>query len=70
MTGDHDQQWGKYSGDYQTSAWLKDVIETPFLEGQFKSIAQKALDRGKPWKALDIGCGMGRYTVRLLQAGG
>ncbi|KAG0600000.1 hypothetical protein M758_12G192500 [Ceratodon purpureus] len=69
MTENQDQQWGKYSADYNSGAWVKDAVEAPFLEGHFKSFAQKALDRGKPWKALDIGCGMGRYTIRLLQAG-
>lgn len=68
MTGDLDEQWGKYTDDYGSGVWLKDVLEIPFLESQFKSFAEKVAERG-PWKALDIGCGMGKYTTKLLQAG-
>lgn len=68
MMGDLNDEWGKYTDDYGSGIWLKDVLEIPFLESHFKSFAEKASDRG-PWKALDIGCGLGKYTTRLLQAG-
>jgi len=68
MTGDVNEEWGKYADDYGSGVWLKDVLEIPFLESHFKSFDEKVSDRG-PWKALDIGCGMGKYTTRLLQAG-
>nr|PNR32567.1 hypothetical protein PHYPA_024509 [Physcomitrium patens] len=67
--GDEDQQWVKYKDDYHEGVWAKDVLEIPFLEGFFKSFAEEKLKQGKPWKALDVGCGMGKYTTRLLRAG-
>lgn len=68
MTSGVDEEWGKYADDYGSGVWLKDVLEIPFLESHFKSFAEKIAKRG-PWKALDVGCGMGKYTTRLLQAG-
>ncbi|XP_024364852.1 uncharacterized protein [Physcomitrium patens] len=66
---DEDQQWGKYKDDYHEGVWVKDVLEIPFLEGLFKRFADEKLKQGNPWKALDVGCGMGKYTTRLLRAG-
>lgn len=60
-------QWNTFADDFDGSAWVKDEVEIPFCEAQFKSFAETR--EGAPWKALDVGCGMGKYTVKLMQAG-
>jgi len=46
LTGDVDEQWGKYTDDYDSGVWLKDVVEIPLLESHFKSFDEKVFDRG------------------------
>lgn len=61
------RQWNKFTDDFDGSAWMKDELEIPFCGAYVRTFGEKR--EGAPWKALDVGCGTGRYTVKLMQAG-
>lgn len=61
------RQWNKFTDDFDGSAWMKDVLEIPFCGAYLRTFGEKR--EGAPWKALDVGCGTGKYTVKLMEAG-
>lgn len=60
-------QWDTLTTDFNSGVWMQPYCQQPFLDAQFKRLVAEQGDA--PWKILDVGCGMGQHTIKLLQAG-
>lgn len=57
-------QWDSLTKEFGAGHWFQPVGQLPLL----KSLVKQATKR-KPWKGLDVGCGLGHNTRLMLQAG-
>ncbi|KAG0609182.1 hypothetical protein M758_8G164400 [Ceratodon purpureus] len=59
--------WDKLTNDFNTGTWGHTFCQIPLMEAKFRKFAEERGDA--PWKVLDVGCGMGKHTLRVLKAG-
>jgi hypothetical protein len=63
-----DPEWDKLTTDFGSGVWVHSFIQLPCMEAKIKRFVEER--GGAPWKALDVGCGMGKHTLMVLRAGG
>lgn len=61
-------QWDGLGTDFNSGVWMLAYCQQPFWDAQLNKVAAE-FQGIAPWKALDIGCGMGQHTIKMLQAG-
>jgi tRNA G46 methylase TrmB len=61
-------QWDGLGTDFNSGVWMLAYCQHPFWNAQLNKVAAE-LQGSAPWKALDVGCGMGQHTIKMLQAG-
>lgn len=68
MAAASSSQYDSITSDFSSGTWTVNLCLGPFLDSLFKTFAQEQGDDAL-WTAVDVGCGMGRHTIKLLQAG-
>lgn len=68
-------QYDPIASDFNSGTWTRSLIVSPFLDSLFKTFAQEQQKQAggdgqaRLWTAVDVGCGTGPVTIKLLQAG-
>jgi len=56
-------QWDSLTKEFGSGHWAQPLCQLPLLKSLLEKLAPK------PWKGLDVGCGLGIHTRLMLQTG-